>query len=196
MSDNKRDLEFLYEMGTLRMIPRSWRQMHNANFANLAEHTFRVMWIAMVIAKKEGANLDKVIKMAITHDIAESRTCDPHYLSRMYVKKDEHQATTDMLKDVALEEEFSTLLKEYELRQSLEAKVVKDADNLDVDMELMEQYINGVKLKEEFQPMRNRVSEILFTETAKKMWYEIQLSNPHDWHLNANNRFVNGDWKK
>ena len=196
MNNEKRDLEFLYEMGTVRMIQRTWRQFLTTNFANLAEHTCRVMWLAYIIGKKENADTNKIVKMALLHDITESRTGDVHYLSRMYTKRNEELAIKDMLKDICLEEELLALSKEYEERQTLEAKIVKDADNLDVDMELMEQNDNSARLKKGKQPSRDRVQELLFTKTAKKMWYEIQLSNPHDWHLNANNRFNAGDWKK
>jgi len=196
MENNNRNLEFLYEIGTLRFIPRIWRQFLNKDFANLSEHIFRVMWTAIIIAKEEKADIDKVIKMALVHDIVESRNSDVHYLSRMYTKRDDETAIKDILKDISIEKEFLDIFNEYEERKSIEAKIVKDADNLDVDIELQEQYVNGIKVKEDFQVMRDRVYEILFTDTAKKMWKEIQNSNPHDWHVNGNNRFTNGDWKK
>jgi len=63
-------------------------------------------------------------------------------------------------------------------------------------MELEEQYVNGVKIKEDLQAVRDRVYEILFTDTAKRIWKEIQSSNPHDWRINGNNRFTNRDWKR
>lgn len=195
MEKAKKNIDFLYEMGTLRYIPRIWRQFLNKDFANLSEHMFRVAWIAMIIAKEEKADINKVIKIALMHDITESRNSDVHYLSRMYTQRDEHSAIKDLLKDTSLEEEFLALFHEYEERQSIEAKIVKDADNLDVDMELQEQYANGIKLKENFQEMRNNVYELLFTETAKRLWKELQASNPHDWHVKGNNRFTNGDWK-
>jgi putative hydrolases of HD superfamily len=133
--------------------------------------------------------------MALVHDIVESRNSDVHYLSRMYTKRDDETAIQDILKNTSIEKEFLDIFNEYKERKSIEAKIVKDADNLDVDIELQEQYVNGVKIKEDFQIMRNRVYEILFTDTAKKIWKEIQNSNPHDWHVNGNNRFTNGDWK-
>lgn len=71
---NKRDIEFLYEIGCLRFIPRAWQQLLVPSGANLAEHILRVMWIAIVIAKYEKADIDKVIKMALVHDVSESRT--------------------------------------------------------------------------------------------------------------------------
>lgn len=196
MENNNRNLEFLYEIGTIRFIPRIWRQFLNKDFANLSEHIFRVMWTAILIAKEEKADINKVIKMALVHDIVESRNSDVHYLSKMYTKRDDETAIQDILKDTSIEKEFLEIFNEYEERKSIEAKIVKDADNLDVDIELQEQYVNGVKVKEDFQVMRDRVYEILFTDTAKKMWKEIQNSNPHDWHVNGNNRFTNGDWKK
>lgn len=196
MENKNRNLEFIYEMGTLRFIPRMWRQFLNKDFANISEHIFRVMWTAIIIAKEEKADIDKVIKMALVHDIVESRNSDVHYLSRMYTKRDDEAAIKDILKSTSIEKEFIDIFNEYEERKTIEAKIVKDADNLDIDIELQEQYVNGIKLKEDFQAMRNRVYEILFTDTAKKMWKEIQNSNPHDWHVTGNNRFNNGDWKK
>lgn len=196
MENKNRNLEFLYEIGTIRFIPRIWRQFLNKDFANLSEHIFRVMWTAIIIAKEEKADIDKVIKMALIHDIVESRNSDVHYLSRMYTKRDNETAIKDILKSTSIEKEFLEIFNEYEERKSIEAKIVKDADHLDVDIELQEQYVNGIKIKEDFKEMRDRVYEILFTHTAKKMWKEIQNSNPHDWHVNGNNRFNNGDWKK
>lgn len=196
MADSNRDIEFLYEMGTLRYIPRMWRQFLNKDFANLSEHIFRVMWISVIIAKHEGANIDKVIKMALVHDIAESRNSDVHYLSRMYTDRNEEKAINDILKDTIIEQDFKNAIDEYEERKSLEAKIVKDADNLDCDMELQEQYVNGVAIKKDLQEIRNYVGDNLFTETGKKMWHQIQNSNPHDWHVMGNNRFTQGDWKK
>lgn len=34
----KRDLEFLFEIGALRLIPRQWSRFHFTNVQNLAEH--------------------------------------------------------------------------------------------------------------------------------------------------------------
>ena len=76
----KRDLEFIYEMGSLRFIERAWKRYLNPDFQNLAEHHLRVAWIALVLANKEGVkNTDKVLKFAIMHDIAESRTGDQQH---------------------------------------------------------------------------------------------------------------------
>lgn len=198
-TDLQPDINFLFEMGNIRFIERMWSRFLHDDFANLAEHHFRVFWIAMVIAAHE-KNVDtgKVAKLALLHDIAESRTGDVDYLSRQYVERHEEMAIHDMLENTAVEKEFLALYEEYETRESIEAKIVKDADNLDVDMELAEQAAKGSRLKDVKRPTREFVAkEKLFTDTAKALYKQLQTSDPHDWWwLSARNRSNAGDWKK
>lgn len=192
----KRNLEFLYEVGALRFIKRSWIHFLNPDVANLAEHHLRVMWLALVISRTEkNVDTEKMIKMALVHDVAESRTGDADYLSRQYVKRNEEEAIKDILKDTSLEEEFLQLWEEYEKKACIEAKIVKDADNLDVDLELQEQKAKGAFSKE-LEKGRILMADQLYTRTAKKIFKEIKASNPHDWHLNSRHRFSQGKWSK
>lgn len=194
----ERDVDFLYEIGMLRHVPRQWQRFGGINFANLADHHFRVLWTALVIARHEHAvDIEKMMKMALVHDIAESRTNDVDYLSRQYVQRNEELAIADMLEDTSLEEEFLAIIQEYEKRESLEAKIVKDADNLDVDLEIREQATNGIPIHQ-WTPYRQHVADnYLYTKTAKKIFAQIQKSDPHNWHVNSKrNRLNGGDWKK
>ncbi len=192
----KRDLEFLFEIGTLRYLGRTWRQFLNPNFANVAEHTLRVVWIALLLAKMEKADMNKVMKMALFHDITESRTGDVHYVSRMYTERHEDSALADMLKDVAIADEVAPIWHEYEDKESLEAKIVKDADNLDVDLELREQELQGYDATAFMRDgLKKSGRAPLYTASAQKLWKLIYKSNPHDWHRLGVNRFTKGDWK-
>lgn len=170
----------------------------NSDFANVSEHIFRVAWIALILAKYENVkNTDKLLKMALVHDITESRTGDVNYVSRQYTERKEYKAISDILKDTSLEKEFIDLWEECEKKETIEAKIIKDADNLDVDFELREQAIRGGVLNKTFEEIREHVGEKkLYTETAKKIYQDLKLSNPHDWHKRGNNRFNSGDWKK
>jgi putative hydrolases of HD superfamily len=193
-----RDLEFLYEIGCLRHIQRTWKQFLNPDFQNLSDHILRVIWISLTIAKYEGVqNTEKIMKMALIHDLSESRSVDSHYVSRQYVKRFEEEALEDTLHETAVREEFMAIWKEYELRESIEAKIVKDADTLDVDLELKEQEYRGVKLGEDTFEGRQYVAQMkLNTDTAKDFFFAIQDSNPNDWHVKGKNRFTSGDWQK
>lgn len=198
--DFRADINFLFEMGNVRLVDRMWRRFHTKDFANVAEHHFRVFWIAMVIAANEDdGTLDtgKIAKLCLVHDIAESRTGEVDYMSRQYVERKEEPAMHDILNNTSVEDEFIALWEEYEARETLESKIAKDADNLDVDMELAEQAANGNKLQAVWKEGRQKVADSkLYTETAKQIYEQLKTVGVHDWHaLSANNRHNGGDWK-
>jgi len=194
----EREVDFLHEVGTLRYISRTWKQFFAPATENLAEHILRVTWTALTIAKHEGVtNTDKIIKMALVHDLSESRSVDVHYVSRLYAERFEAAAIRDTLAGTALAAEFIELWEECEKRDTIEAKIIKDADNLEVDLELQELAAMGYTIKNALKEVRQQVGETkLYTETAKKMWQAIQKSDPHHWHVTAKNRLTSGDWKK
>ena len=201
MADSKaseRDVEFLFEMGSIRFIDRMWRRFLNGDFANLADHHFRMFWIAMTIAgREENVDTAKLAKMVMVHDIAESRAGDVDYLARQYVERNEELAIKDMLDGTAIEKEFLELWAEYEARESIESKIVKDADNLDVDFELAEQASHGSPLRGNWQENRAFVAQSkLYTQTAKDIFEQLKTANPHAWHMNGRNRRSHGDWQK
>jgi len=182
-----RDLEFLYEIGSLRNIPRAWIQHLAADCASTLEHTLRVVFLALLIARKEGVkNEEKIIKMALVHDLAETRTADLAYVHKVYTQTDDARAAHDQFFGTTFAD-FEDVIKEYEKRDSKEAKIVKDADNLDIDLELRELMERGNEIAKKKHPLRRLVRDTkLYTKTAKKLWDEIQKSDPSSWHLNSN----------
>ena len=182
-----RDLEFLYEIGSLRNIPRAWIQHLATDCASTLEHTLRVVFLALLIARKEGVKSEeKIIKMALVHDLAETRTADLAYVHKVYTTTDDARAARDLFAGTVFAD-LEKILKEYEKRDSIEATIVKDADNLDIDLELREIAERGNKVAVKKQPLRKLVrNKKLYTKTAKKLWDEIQKSNPSSWHLSAN----------
>jgi putative hydrolases of HD superfamily len=196
-SNPARDIELIYEIGALRYMQRMWMRFLNPSFQNNSEHMFRVAWIALIIASREGVtDHEKILKMALVHDIPESRAGDLDYLSRQYVQRDQEKGILDMLGGTSLEPNLIDIWQEYERRDCIEAKIVKDADNLDVDFELAEQAARGHgALRESKAVMRQHVAETkLYTKTAKQIWADMQTSNPHAWHANARNRYNAGEW--
>lgn len=187
-SIGKKDIELLFEIGMVRNIERAWKQVLMTDVANDAEHVFRVIFIALILARAEGVkNEEKIIKMALVHDIAETRTNDHHYVQSVYIKRDEEGATQDMFEGSILENLNSEYLKEYRERKTIEAKIVKDADNLDVDIELKEVEERGHNLPKKWKTSRKLIlDEKLYTKSAKKLWKMLQTSDPADWHMKAN----------
>ena len=185
----KRDIEFLYEIGTLRNVPRGWRQHLGMDCASDLEHTMRVVFFALMLARHEGGSVDeaKVIKMALVHDIPETRVSDHSIVQKVYVTNiDEDRAARDMFQDTALAD-YLDVFREFEKRDCIEAKIVKDADNLDVEIELKELEERGSKMPEKWKKNRILVrEEKLYTQAAKDFWDALQSSDPSSWHMVMN----------
>jgi putative hydrolase of HD superfamily len=192
MTVNKKDIEFLYEVGTLRNLERSWKQTLGVSVANDLEHTIRVIYLALLIARGEGVkNEEKIMKMALVHDVAETRTNDSNYVHKVYVEANEKLAKQHIFGGTSLKDLNEEILHEYDERRTIESKIVKDADNLDVDIEMKELEERGHLLPKKWAGFRKKVrNEKLYTKTAKKIWDLIAKSDPASWHLKAN-KWVN-----
>jgi len=105
-------------------------------------------------------------------------------------------ALEHMLEQTPFKQEFLSLFDEYEERSTIEAKIVKDADYLDVDLDLREQGANGAEIERIWETSRNFVGRKLFTKTARDLHKKIKSASPHDWHVQSPyNRSNGGDWK-
>lgn len=144
----------------------------------------------MILAKHEWVeNLGHILKLVLVHDIGEIRSADLHYFSKQYVTRNEEKAIQDTFGKVNIGEEFIALWHEAEARETIEAKIMKDADTLDPDFEIMEKLYDGSKIAEIRKEDRlTNINAKLFTETAKKLQREIYECNPHEWHLLASMR--------
>lgn len=186
-----RDIEFLFEIGTLRNTERGWKQHLAVECATDPEHSFRVAFIALLLSRKEGVtNEEKIVKMALVHDLAETRVSDHSYMQKVYVTSDEERAAKDLFAGTALDDLRSEILAEYEARQTIESKIVKDADNLDIDFEFKELEERGSQIPRKLAATRKMVrDEKLYTQSAKDLWDELQSADPSSWHLTANKFF-------
>jgi len=186
-----RDFEFLFEIGSLRNIPRAWIQHLGVPVASNLEHTMRVVFLALLIARKERkGDESKIIRMALVHDLPETRTADLAYVHKVYSQTDDLRAARDIFAGTSFAD-FDAVHAQYEKRDSIEAKIVKDADNLDIDIELKEYEEQGHELPAKWAKMRRFVRDKkLYTKTAKKLWDELQKANVSQWHMEANK------WKK
>jgi 5'-deoxynucleotidase YfbR-like HD superfamily hydrolase len=186
----KENINLLYEMSSLRNVPRLWAQVLGKTVQNNIEHTFRVMMTALMISRMEGKGDEgKILKIALFHDICEARSVDIAFLHRQYVERHEDLASEHQLKGTVFEDMLE-ILSEYKVRQSIESHIVKDADDLEVDMELRELGRFG---NEPAQVMmknnRPYIREKLYTESAKKLWDEIYNTEPDEWQ-----RVITHNW--
>lgn len=166
----------------MRRIARAHVQMIHDAEDNISDHSFRVAVIGMVLAKQEGCDENKVVKMCLFHDMAEIRIGDANFLVKQYVKQDEEGARKDQMEGLPIGDEILQLLNEYERRESAESKTAKDADLLD-QMILQREYF--YKDPQNHEIWQNHTQKSLFTESAKKLAAQIRTTNPIEWLYSA-----------
>ncbi len=170
---------FLFEMGMLKRTPRTGWQFLGSGQESVAEHIFRTTMIAYVLARLAGdADADRVVCMALFHDLAEGRTGDLNYMNQKYVTVDEERATEDMTRALPFGEEIRSLCAEFRAQASPEALLVKDADNLEMLLQLKEHQDVGNKNAEEWIPFTLRR---LKTDTARDLALRILEGDSSAW---------------
>ena len=80
-------------------MPRGWRQHLGFDVASDLEHTFRLVWLALLISRMEKKGDESlIIKMALVHDIAETRTSDHSYVQKYTLQPTKNGQLTICLK--------------------------------------------------------------------------------------------------
>ncbi|MDP6641372.1 MAG: HD domain-containing protein [Nitrososphaerales archaeon] len=172
-------INFLFEMGILAKTPRSGFHYLGTGSQSVAEHVNRVAFIGYSLASAcEGIDVNKVLKMCLFHDMAETRTSDPNYVHQKYVETKEHKAVQDMTCKLPFGEDIREIIREYEERITTESLIAKDADNLELMLSLKEQLDIGNKNAKDWLDL---AIQRLKTEVGKKAAKMIMETSSDEW---------------
>jgi putative hydrolase of HD superfamily len=161
-------LKTLIELQRLKRLDRTgWtlRGLPNGT-ESVAAHSFGVGVTAMMLAdeiKARGIAVDceRVLRMALLHDWAETRVGDlpktaANYFGADARKTAETLAFADIVSQLGpAESEYKALYQDYEQRNSLEAKLVKAADVIDLLVQAYALERAGAKGLDEFWEVAN-----------------------------------------
>jgi putative hydrolase of HD superfamily len=139
-------LELVLEAANLKRIPRSgWLLRGVPHVESVADHTFGVAFLALVLALalEEGGALDgeldleKVLTMAVLHDLTEVRLTDlpsaaTNLLSASVKSEAEASAISALLEPLAEAGRLESVWQEFEDATSPEGRLVRDADKLEM----------------------------------------------------------------
>ncbi len=156
-------LPLLIELQRLKRLDRTgWtlRGLPNGT-ESVAAHSFGVAVAAMLLADElisRGITVDaeKVLRMALLHDWAETRVGDLPRTATTYFASDvrkraESQAFSDIVDGLGdARSLYKELHDDYERRDSLEARLVKAADLIDLLVEVLALERSGARGLEEF----------------------------------------------
>jgi putative hydrolase of HD superfamily len=155
-------IALLSELMRLKAVPRmGWLLRGVRDVESVAAHSFGVAFIAMLLAdraRQRGMQVDveRILRMALLHDLTEARTGDlPSTIKRYFepsiLKAADQRAASEMLTDLgSLGESYLELWRDYEHRGSLEARLVKAADKLDLLLQAYEYEKGGARNLQEF----------------------------------------------
>ena len=148
---------------------------------SVAAHSFSTALLAYFLAcqlKKEGAKIDpdKVLRMGLVHDIGETIVGDVGTFVKGLVggafKDIEEFGVKALVGELDSKDEIIELVSEYNERKTLEARVVKAADNLDA---------------------LAQAKGVPGAQDALKYFKEVFHITKFNWHKKAVDLILNGD---
>ena len=161
-------MKFFEFSSNLKTVPRQgWiDKLSHPNPESVADHTFSMAIIGMILADSNSYNFEKIMKMILIHDLAESITGDftPEQKTREEKQILENKAFEKILTCLPenIKIQYQNLWEEYQRNDSEDAKIVHQIDKFEMALQ--------AKIYSKTNPQFNVDA---FFESAKK-----EINNP------------------
>lgn len=172
-------IEFIKTVGrSKRMLRTGWVREKIQDPESVAEHSFRVGVLAMILVDKLKADKDKLMKMALIHDLGEAITGDKVWIrwgvvdlkAREVKEEQEIRGIVGLFSGIEGGEEFIEIFEEMVLRSSREAKLFWQIDKLEMTLQAYEyEEEQGKKLDEFFATAELYIKETLLREIFEEI---------------------------
>ena len=174
-------LDIFIEAGNLKKLPRTgWLLRGVSNPESIADHSYRVALITLFLAdelKARGVEIDveRALKIAVLHDLAEARVTDIPLTAQYYLDKGraEKKAAMELFVKTSNPKEYFRLWREYEEGLSLEGRLVKFADKLEMLVQALEYEKAGFRDLDEFWNALESLRESEFYEHFRELVEEL-----------------------
>ncbi len=159
---------------------------------SVAAHSWTTAMLVYFLAnelKKDGQKIDvdKAVKMALFHDMAETIVGDVGTFVKGMAKGAfapiEEEGLKWLVKGLPMEKEIVSLVEEYMARETLEARLCKVADNLDALAQAKGVPAAGSALKY-FKEVYH-ITKLPWHETAVKMILNDEVEPERSWQKNS-----------
>ena len=144
-------IEFSKFVGKLKCVKRTgWVRSGVDDAESVADHMFRMAWMAMSIGQDvEGVDVQKAVKMALVHDLAEAKVGDLVIVGEKerqdkITKEEKAKIELQCMEDVANElggefgKEVLDLFNEFEAHETPTARFLGDLDKLEMILQCEE----------------------------------------------------------
>jgi putative hydrolase of HD superfamily len=134
-------LDFLNIAANLKEIPRQgWiDKLSIKNSESVADHTYSMAIIGMILSDLQNYDTQKILKMILLHDLAESITGDftPQQKSKEEKRRLENKTMDEILNNLpeVLQKQYLLLWNEYQIHETNEANFVHQIDKLEMALQ-------------------------------------------------------------
>lgn len=182
----KKYLDFIKFFGNIKKIKRQgWAREGIINAESVADHSFRVAIMAMFFGEKLDADTNKLIRMALVHDVAEGVKGDKvvergkniDIQGREVKDREEIEILKQTFGDTQEGEEFIKIQEEIFEGKTKEAKIFRQLERLEMAVQAFEyEEEHGKDLSEFFEntllyinhPFLKKLIETIRTIRIKK----------------------------
>lgn len=182
--------EILNSLDLKKESRTGWELKGISNPESVADHSWGVCLLTFLFGHTEDINMEKALKMAVVHDLAEVETGDivsradeeDQEVSDREKEQMELEAILDISRDLE-RNQIKQLWKEYNMGNTPESKFVKDMDKIELCLQALKYYRDGCydpeedqdnveyeELDEFFETSERDIS----TEVGKELFSEIR----------------------
>lgn len=160
-------LDFFYLASELKKIPRKgWiNKVGIENPESVADHSYATAIMAMVLADSNKLNTEKILKMALLHDLAESITGDftPEEISKENKKIAEKEAMRKIFSKLPsnIASQYDEIWQEYLQAKTKESILLHEVDKLEMAIQAKKYSLEGFsneKLRPFIESTKNKIN--------------------------------------
>ena len=132
---------FFFQIANLKNTPRTgWKaKLKISNSESVADHTYMMSVMAMVLSDMKKMDTEKIIKMTVLHDWAESKIGDftPDEITIEEKHELEEKAMSEILSELpdSLSQNYNTVWNDYITISSIESRFVHELDKLEMALQ-------------------------------------------------------------
>lgn len=142
------------------------------NPESVADHSYSMTIMSMIFSELNGLNTNKIVKMSLLHDLAESEVGDftPDEIAKDKKLELENNTMKNILKKLPIEliDDYQSIWDEFQLGNSAESIFVHEMDKLEMIFQA-KQYLDEGHSKEKIQPFINSANNGIKNPELKKI---------------------------
>jgi len=171
-------LDFLKDSANLKSISRQgWiDKLSIKNPESVADHSYSMAIMAMIISDLENYDSEKILKMTLLHDLAESKIGDitPEQMTpenKMKIENDAFNEIIDQLPET-VKSQYIEIWKEYQNNNSKESLFVHQIDKLEMALQAKIYQKDG-KTIEDIEPFLESAKRSITDKKLKEIFTKI-----------------------